>query len=245
MSTMAVHAKSFGDPDEVFTFPGVVQNTISLGDLFVARSTAEPGWRWSVHMRPIVGGDACQARHVGTIVAGNFMFELSDGTQIPLAHGDVYDIPPGHDGWTVGDEPCTVIEWAGIRAFAGFRAGVTGRHLVTLLMTDLVDSTSVAARLGDVAWRDVLSAHYEAARRELEKFDGREISTTGDGLLATFDGPVHALRCAASICDVAKADNLHVRAGVHVGEVEVVGSDIRGVAVHEVARIMHEGGPDE
>jgi hypothetical protein len=186
---VAAHAKNFDRPDEVREFPGVVQNTVSLGDLLVARSTAVPGWRWRNDMQPIVGGEWCQARHVGTIVSGHFMFELSDGQQIPLGPGDVYDIPPDHDGWTVGDEPCTVVEWAGIRAFSGFRAGTVGRHLVTLLLTDLVDSTSIAER--------------------------------------------------------AHRDQLQIRAGVHVGEVEVVGRDIRGIAVHEAARIMGEAGPNE
>ena len=242
---VAAHAKNFDRPDEVREFPGVVQNTVSLGDLLVARSTAVPGWRWRKDMQPIVGGEWCQARHVGTIVSGHFMFELSDGQQIPLGPGDVYDIPPDHDGWTVGDEPCTVVEWAGIRAFSGFRAGTVGRHLVTLLLTDLVDSTSIASRLGDIAWHDALSTHYEMARTQLERFDGREISTTGDGMLVTFDGPVQALHCAAATAERARRDQLQIRAGVHVGEVEVVGRDIRGIAVHEAARIVGEAGPNE
>ena len=114
---------------------------------------------------------------------------------------------------------------------------------MTLLFTDLVDSTSIAKRLGDVAWQDTLAAHFEMARAQLQDFNGREVSTTGDGMLVTFDGPVHALRCAASIGERARRDDLHVRAGVHVGEVEVVGGDIRGVAVHEAARINPAGEP--
>jgi hypothetical protein len=112
----------------------------------VAHSTVQPGWRWSIDMRPVVGGEWCQARHVGTILSGAFVFLFPDGARYELHAGDVYDMPPGHDGFTIGDEPCTVIEWAGVRAFGGFRAGLTGRHLVTLLLTDLVDSTSIARR---------------------------------------------------------------------------------------------------
>jgi class 3 adenylate cyclase len=238
-------SKSLDQPDEVYRFPGVVQYAVVLGDIMVARSTAQPGWRWSKDMRPLVGGEWCQARHVGTIVSGDFVFVLPDGTRTELHPGDVYDIPPGHDGFTLGDEPCTVIEWAGVRAFAGFRAGVTGRHLATLLITDVVDSTATVARLGDVAWNDMVATHFEMARAQLEEFNGREVNTTGDGMFATFDSPVHALRCAASIGERAKRDSLHIRAGVHVGEVEVVGGDVRGVAVHEAARIVAAAKPDE
>ncbi len=216
-----------------------------LGDLTVSYTTAQPGWRWSVDIRPLVGGDWCQARHVGTVLSGGFAFVLPDGSRTELAAGDVYDVPPGHDGYTVGDEPCVTIEWAGTRAFGGYRAGVTGRQLVTLLLTDLVDSTSIAKRLSDVAWQDTLAAHFEMARGQLEDFNGREVSTTGDGMLITFDGPVHALRCAASIGARARRNDLHIRAGVHIGEVEVVGGDIRGVAIHEAARIIRAASPDE
>ncbi len=173
------------------------------------------------------------------------MAEFPDGTRTELHAGDVYDIPPGHDGYTLGDDACEIIEWAGIRAFSGFRAGVTGRQLVTLLFTDVVESTSIAYRLGDGAWREVLSSHFELARTLLEKYAGREIKTTGDGMLATFDGTAHALNCAAELSTHATSEGLHIRAGVHVGEVEAVGDDIRGVAVHEAARIMGEAHDDE
>jgi class 3 adenylate cyclase len=109
---------------------------------------------------------------------------------------------------------------------------------VTLLFTDLVSSTVLAGRLGDVAWRELLSRHFEAARGELERFGGREVTTTGDGLLATFNGPAQGLRCAAAIRRAASREGLQVRVGIHVGEVELVRADVRGVAVHEAARIM-------
>ncbi|HUE61478.1 MAG TPA: adenylate/guanylate cyclase domain-containing protein, partial [Acidimicrobiales bacterium] len=143
-------------------------------------------------------------------------------------------------------EPCVQIEWSGLRAFAGFRlAGTYNRALVTLLFTDLVDSTMMANRIGDVAWRDLLSTHYEATRAALERHRGHEVNTTGDGLLATFDGPAAALRCAAAIGRAAAREGLQVRASVHVGEVELVGTDVRGIAVHEAARILSAAAPDE
>jgi class 3 adenylate cyclase len=171
--------------------------------------------------------------------------EFQDGTRLEFGPEDVFDIPPGHNGWTVGDEPCIQIEWAGIRAFAGFPTGIHSRVLVTLLFTDLVDSTAIAARLGDSRWRELLSRHFETARLQLERFRGREVHTTGDGLLATFAAPAPALHCAVAIVRAAEAEGLHVRAGVHVGEVEMVGRGVRGVAVHEAARIMGQAGAGE
>jgi class 3 adenylate cyclase len=238
-----VRTKNIAAPDARVEFPGLVVEQIELGDLTVGRVTQQPGWRWSKDVQPKVGGEWCQARHVGVVLSGRFGVTMSDGTTMEFGPMDVHEIPPGHDGYTIGDEPCVVIEWAGLRAFAGFPTGA--RALATLLFTDLVDSTALANRLGDAAWRDLLSSHYEAARAELERFRGREITTTGDGLLATFDGPARALDCAAAIRRHANAHELHIRAGVHVGEVDLVGSDVRGVAVHEAARIMSAAADDE
>jgi class 3 adenylate cyclase len=238
-------SKNLREPDDRISFPGVVEDVVEIGGLTVGRVVQEPGWRWSTHVRPIVGGDWCQARHVGVVLAGRYGALFSDGTTAEFGPDDVYDIRPGHDGWTIGDEPAVLIEWAGLRAFAGPRAGVHGRVLATLLFTDLVDSTATAVRLGETVWREALSLHYGAARAELERFRGREITTTGDGLLAMFDGPALALRCAAAVRAGAARASLSIRAGVHVGEVQVAGSGIQGVAVHEAARIMAAAAPDE
>ena len=116
--------------------------------------------------------------------------------------------------------------------------GTQTRALVTLLFTDIVDSTVTAARLGDGAWRELLSTHFESTRQAVELHAGREVNTTGDGFLATFDGPAAALRCAQAIVVNAQRERLSIRAGVHVGEVELVGTDVRGIAVHEAARIL-------
>ena len=108
-----------------------------------------------------------------------------------------------------------------------------------------MDSTAKAAELGDARWRALLSDHFVGARAELERYGGREVKTTGDGFLATFDSPGQALRCAAAIRGITNREGLQIRAGVHVGEVEVVGEDVRGVTVHEAARIMAAAGADE
>lgn len=237
--------KSLDRPDEVVEFDRVVSQLVDLGDFTVGRMISEPGWRWSKHLKPIVGGEWCQARHVGIVLSGRVGIDFPDGTSVVFGPGDVFDIPPGHDGYTVGDEPCVQIEWAGLRAWAGFPTGIHSRVLATLLFTDLVDSTSKAAELGDARWRELLSEHFEAARVELERFGGREVSTTGDGMLARFEGPARALHCAVAVRRRAQSLGLQVRAGVHVGEVELVGKDVRGVTVFEAARIMDTAGPDE
>jgi class 3 adenylate cyclase len=238
-------SKNFENPDDVVEFPLIRTRIIELGDLTVGELVSEPGWRWSVHVRPTVGGEWCQARHVGFIISGTLGVDFSDGTHAKFGPGDVFDIPPGHDGFTVGDEPCVNVEWTGIRAWAGFPTGIHSRVLMTLLFTDLVDSTATAAELGDARWRHILSGHFEATRAELQHFGGREVKTTGDGVLATFDGPARALYCAAAIRRTARSQGLEIRAGVHVGEVELVGDDVRGVTVHEAARVMAAAGAGE
>ena len=239
------HVKNLSKPDQVIEFPRVKVRVVDLGDITVGHFVHEPGWSWYECVRPTVGGEWCQARHLGMILSGRLGVEMQDGTRLEFGPEDVFDIPPGHNGWTVGDEPLIQVEWAGIRAFAGFPTGIHSRVLVTLLFTDLVDSTALAARLGDARWRELLSQHFETARTELERFRGREVHTTGDGLLATFAAAAPALHCAAAIRRVAEQEGIQVRAAVHVGEVELVGRDVRGVAVHEAARIMGAAAPGE
>jgi class 3 adenylate cyclase len=242
---MPLERKSFENPDEHIVFPGGVEDLVEVGDHTVGRVVTEPGWRWSTHLKPVVGGEWCQARHVGIVLSGRMGIDLVDGSNMEFEAGDVYDMPPGHDGYTIGDEPAVVLEWSGLRTFSGPLAGFRTRTLATLLFTDLVESTALAAKLGDRAWRDLLDQHYQAARAELERYRGREVKTTGDGLLAVFDAPGSALQCAAAIRASARRHDLDIRAGVHVGEVDIAADDVRGVSVHEAARIMAAAEPGE
>jgi len=237
--------KSLRAPDETIRFPLAIVDVVQLGEVTVGREVDEPGWRWSTHMRPAVGTEWCEARHVGIVISGRWAALLRDGRTVEFGPDDVFDVPAGHDAWTVGDEPAVMLEWAGIRTWAGRVAGVQDRVLVTLLFTDLVASTAHASRVGDRAWREILGEHYEMAREALAEFRGRQVDTTGDGLMAIFDGPALALRCAARLRRVAQGQGLHLRAGVHVGEVEMTAAGVRGVAVHEAARVMAEAGSDE
>jgi class 3 adenylate cyclase len=119
------------------------------------------------------------------------------------------------------------------------------RILTTLLFTDIVDSTRLAASLGDAGWRQRLEAHNAVVRGELRRYHGREVKHTGDGIFAAFDGPARAIRCAQAIATALKPLGLVIRCGLHTGECEVIGSDLGGIAVHACARIAALAGPGE
>jgi pimeloyl-ACP methyl ester carboxylesterase len=119
------------------------------------------------------------------------------------------------------------------------------RVLATVLFTDIVGSTEKAAALGDRRWRDLLEGHQELVRRELGRFRGREIDTTGDGFLATFDGPARGVRCARAVSEGVRGLGLEVRAGLHTGEIELRGDKVSGLAVHIGARVAAAAGPRE
>jgi pimeloyl-ACP methyl ester carboxylesterase len=114
---------------------------------------------------------------------------------------------------------------------------IADRVLATVLFTDIVDSTVRAERMGDQAWRNLLSKHDQVVRRQLQKFRGQEVKSLGDGFLATFDGPARAIKCAQSICQEVRPLGLEVRTGLHTGEVEFTENDVRGIAVHIAARV--------
>ena len=119
------------------------------------------------------------------------------------------------------------------------------RVLATVMFTDIVASTERAAQLGDARWRELLSAHQAAVRGALTRFRGREVKTLGDGSLATFDGPARAIRCGHAISEAARSSGLEVRIGLHSGEVELMGDDVGGIAVHIASRIGALAAADE
>jgi class 3 adenylate cyclase len=134
-----------------------------------------------------------------------------------------------------------------IRQFMGASpaAAEIDRVLSTVLFTDIVDSTKRAVAAGDRQWRSTLEAHHAAVRSQLQRHRGREVKTTGDGFLALFDGPARAVRCAQEIVKAVQPLDLEVRAGVHTGEIELMGDDVGGIAVHIAARVAQRANASE
>jgi class 3 adenylate cyclase len=228
-------AKSLRSPDQIRRFPNGQIANVSHGETTVGRFFLEPGWHWSRDVGPIAGTRSCQIHHQGVVLKGTLRVESDAGEVCEFEIDDVYDIPPGHDAMVVSDEPFEAIEFASARLFAAPAVG--DRVLAAMLCTDIVDSTEHLRRLGDSAWRELLLEHNHQVRLELNSFRGREIQTTGDGFLAVFDGPARAVRCARSIGRSVTRLGIAIRAGVHTGEVEFVGDNVRGLAVHETARV--------
>jgi class 3 adenylate cyclase len=119
------------------------------------------------------------------------------------------------------------------------------RILATVLFTDIVDSTKQAAELGDQQWRDLLDRHNTMMYRNIGRFRGRAVKSTGDGFLATFDGPARAIRCALAASDEARQMGFEIRAGLHTGEIELIGEDVGGIGVHIAARVLGKAGDSE
>jgi class 3 adenylate cyclase len=239
-----ITVKRFDEPDEVISVPAHVSNVVMLGDTYIAWSVAQPGWHWSKDVKPLVGTQSCQIHHQGVVISGYMHISSDEGVQRTIGPREVFDIQPGHEGWIEeGDEPCVFIEFHGVREWGKPQLGT--RVLTTLLFTDIVGSTGIAARLGDTAWQELLARHYHRVRLELEKYRGEESKTTGDGLLALFDGTARAVHCAAAICKAVREDGIEVRIGIHCGEVERYPDSVQGVAVHMTARIMSLAGAGE
>jgi len=153
--------------------------------------------------------------------------QIEDSTFVELEGED-------HFPWVDSEAALAPIE----EFLTGVRPGpAPERVLATVLFTDIVDSTRLATELGDRRWRELLAQHDELVRRQLERCGGREIKTTGDGFLATFDGPTRAAECARAIAEEMPALGIEVRAGLHTGEVELIGDDVGGIGVHVAARV--------
>ncbi len=235
-----------------FLAPNLLANrTLAAQYLRYERQSASPG-----AARAMISAlyesdvrDILPAIQVPTLVISH-----SQGARIGPAHGRyiVERVPgarfvelPGSENyvWAGDIQPLTaeVEEFlTGVRPVAE-----PDRVLATVLFTDLVGSTARAAELGDAEWRRLLGEHEQEVRTALERFRGHEVKTTGDGFLATFDGPARAVRCAFAIRDAVASHGMAVRAGLHTGEIELTGTDVAGIAVHIAARICALAGPGE
>ena len=169
-----------------------------------------------------------EGRYIAARIPGAKFLELPGSDHLPWV-GDQAEVVDEIEEFLTGIRP----------------APEPDRVLSTVLFTDIVGSTERASSLGDSAWRDVLEQHHASVRRELAHFRGQEIATTGDGFLATFEGPARAVRCAVAIRDRMRESGLEVRAGVHTGECERMGDNIGGLAVHIGSRVAGLASPGE
>jgi class 3 adenylate cyclase len=236
--------RNFAGAQERVTFDRGHLDLVTASSLAIGREVLEPGWRWSVHIKPNVGTERCEFHHVSIILEGRVGYESRDGELAEAGPGDVTDIAPGHDSWVIGDAPAVLIDVQGVLGWAK-APDASDRFLTTLLFTDIVGSTEMAERLGDQAWKQLLNSHDAAVRGLFERYRGREAGTTGDGFVATFDAPAQAIRCGLAITAASNGLGVQDRVGVHTGEVEMADRELRGVAVHLAARIMNAAGPGE
>ncbi|MEP6468663.1 MAG: adenylate/guanylate cyclase domain-containing protein [Chloroflexota bacterium] len=237
--------KLLSDPDEIRPFTHGRAEIWELGDTVIGKQVFEPGWRWSNDVKPVALTDTCEYHHLGLVMSGRLKFETPDGLQMEVGPGMLFEVQPGHDAVVLGDEACVIYDFAGMRTFGRPLVGSGQRVLATILCTDIVDSTATAVRVGDAAWRDLIAEQTSATRREVDRYRGKEAATTGDGLLALFDGAERAIHCAAAIHRTSEALGIQLRIGIHTGEVERLTDNVRGVAVHLVTRVTALAEPGE
>jgi class 3 adenylate cyclase/pimeloyl-ACP methyl ester carboxylesterase len=226
--------------------PDELERWISYTRLAASPSSAEAVMRNSSdtdirRVLPVVRTPTLILHRVGDqiepIDAGRYMAARMPNARLVELQGD--------DGipW-IGDSDTVLRE---IRSFLGedTHPAPSERRLAAILFTDIVGSTERAARMGDAQWANLLEEHHRRVREQLEWFEGVEVDAAGDGFLATFDGPARAVRCAEAIGGRVRELGLEIRSGVHVGEIEPVGKQIRGIAVHIGARVAAVAGPGE
>jgi class 3 adenylate cyclase/pimeloyl-ACP methyl ester carboxylesterase len=177
-----------------------------------------------------------------------------DNAMIPIGHGrylaeniagaELIELPGGDQLCFAGEIDALLGD---IEEFLTGARGTpdTDRTLATILFTDIVESTKLAASTGDRRWRELLDNHDRMALRQVHRFGGRQVKTTGDGMLATFDGPARAIQSGLAICDGARQLGVEVRVGIHTGEVERRGDDVAGIGVHIAARVQAHAQPGE
>jgi len=238
------HTRDFSSPDDTLTLGGLLSQRVALGAHTVSRAIHQPGWRWSTHARATGMADACQTHHVGYALTGTMHVVLTDGTEFDVTGGNVFDIPPGHDAWVVGDHPYEAIDWVGARSWLAVNR-TTSTVVATILFTDVVDSSGEARRRGDPIWNDLNATLDQRTRDMVSEYGGDFIKATGDGALAAFAGAARAVACGLELASIAPHLGITLRVGIHTGEVEAIAGDVHGIAVNEAARVLNAAAPGE
>jgi class 3 adenylate cyclase len=225
--------------------PEFLERTAPVTRASATPRTAAAQWRYMLRH---------DVRHVLPLIAApTLVLHVAEQPLAPLLHGryiaDHIDgarlvvLPGGDLSWTTANQ---VVADEVAEFLTGERPEVEiDRVLATVLFTDIVGSTDRAVEVGDRRWRELLDAHDALVRTRIGEFRGREVKTTGDGVLATFDGPARAIRSAAAMVRDVRGLGLEIKVGLHTGEVEVRGDDIGGIAVHTAARVMAAAAPGE
>jgi pimeloyl-ACP methyl ester carboxylesterase/class 3 adenylate cyclase len=209
-----------------------------------AEHVAQARWMTALDVRAVLP----------SIQAPTLVINHADAIPSPVAHAQYISdhvadadlvVVPGSDYWFSTDQPETIFDHVEEFITGAPPTKAADRALATLLFTDIVESTSLATRLGDAAWMEVLKQHAAITRRHLERHRGTFVDDTGDGVLATFDGPARALHCALAVMNDVRRLGVQLRAGVHVGEIERRGPKIGGLAVHIGQRVCAAAGAGE
>ncbi len=239
-----VEVRDLGEPEAVVRYPLGATYQVRIAGTVISRHILQPGWSWEEHAQPLVGTPSCELYHRGIVIRGRMGVRTEEGEGFVIEPNQVFDLMPRHLTWVEGDEELEMVDWAG---GAGFdtQPGEENRTVITMLFTDIVDSTVQARKTGDVAWKRTLSMHNDLVRSVFVRFGGREVDAVGDSFLITFDGAERAIRCGLAIVEALAAIGIAIRVGIHSGEVVLSGDAIRGVAVHTAARVMAQAGAGE
>jgi class 3 adenylate cyclase len=239
----SIEVRDLGEPEAVVRYALGATHQVRLAGTVVSRHVLQPGWSWEEHARLEAGTASCELYHRGVVMSGRMGIRTDEGEETVIGPNQVFDLPPGHVTWVDGDEELVMVDWAGGLGFDP-PPGEGARVMATILFTDIVDSTVLAQRSGDAAWKRTLAMHDDIVRGVLVGFGGREVSTAGDSFLIVFDGAERAIRCGLALVHALGPIQLPIRVGIHSGEV-FSGEQVRGVAVHAAARIMAVAGSGE
>jgi hypothetical protein len=191
---IVVEVRDLGEPEAVVSYPLGATYQVRIAGTVISRHVLQPGWSWEEHAKPLVGTASCELYHRGIVIRGRMGVRTEEGEGLVIEPNQVFDLMPRHLTWVEGDEELEMVDWAG---GAGFdtQPGEENRAMIMILFTDIVDSTVLARKAGDVAWKRTLSMHNDLVRSVFVGFGGREVNTVGDSFLITFDGAERAIRC--------------------------------------------------
>jgi class 3 adenylate cyclase len=239
-----IEVRDLRDPEEIVTYPFGVNHQVRLAGTVVSLDVQQPGWSWQEHIQPIVGTKSCEFHHRGVVLSGRLGIRTDAGEVAIIGPDQVFDIRPGHVGWVEGEEELVTLDWAGGAGFAT-PPSEGARVVATILFTDIVQSTALAQRMGDAAWKRTLALHDDTVRTVVANFRGREVETAGDSFLIVFDGVERAIRCGIALVGALARIEISIRVGIHSGEVAFEQDHAYGVAIHAAARILSLAGPGD